>query len=103
MKNNKKLRLLQKSLFAVCIMLISISMAYASTDKISARSAYIMDSGSGKVLYAKNPDLRQCPASTTKLVTAMTALDRLDLDQVVEISYHAANIYPSHKRIRKGD
>jgi len=104
MKNYKNnLRLLQKLLSVVSIILISISMAHASSSKISARSAYIMDSTSGKVLYSKNPDLKQPPASTTKLVTAMTALDRLELDQVVEVSYHAANIYPSHKRLRKGD
>jgi D-alanyl-D-alanine carboxypeptidase (penicillin-binding protein 5/6) len=90
-------------LSAIFVMLISISMAQGASEKISARSAYIMDSQSGKVIYAKNPDLRQAPASTTKLITAMVALDKLDLDEVVSVSYRAANIYPSHKRLRKGD
>lgn len=43
--------------------------------KISATGAIIMDADSKVVLYSKNPDLRFSPASTTKLMTALTALD----------------------------
>ncbi|KKP81309.1 MAG: hypothetical protein UR81_C0002G0010 [Candidatus Levybacteria bacterium GW2011_GWB1_35_5] len=42
---------------------------------ISATGAIIMDADSKVVLYSKNPDLRFSPASTTKLMTALTALD----------------------------
>ncbi len=43
--------------------------------KISATGAIIMDADSKVVLYSKNPDIRFSPASTTKLMTALTALD----------------------------
>lgn len=42
---------------------------------ISAKGAIIMDADSKVVLYSKNPDLRFSSASTTKIMTALTALD----------------------------
>ncbi|MCL4386811.1 hypothetical protein M1307_00255 [Patescibacteria group bacterium] len=46
---------------------------------ISARGAIVMDADSKVVLYAKNPDLRFTLASTTKIMTAITALDYFSL------------------------
>lgn len=42
--------------------------------QISAKGAIVMDADSGVVLFSKNPDLRFSPASTTKIMTALTAL-----------------------------
>ncbi|MCL5434926.1 MAG: D-alanyl-D-alanine carboxypeptidase [Patescibacteria group bacterium] len=42
---------------------------------ISANGAVIMDADSKTVLFAKNPALRFSPASTTKIMTALTALE----------------------------
>ena len=42
--------------------------------QISAQGAIIMDADSKVVLYSKNPDLRFSTASTTKIMTALTAL-----------------------------
>lgn len=42
---------------------------------ISATGSIVMDGNSKIVLYSKNPDLRFSPASTTKIMTALTALD----------------------------
>lgn len=42
---------------------------------ISAKGAIIMDADSKVVLYSKNPDLRFSSASTTKIMTALLALD----------------------------
>jgi len=43
--------------------------------KIEAKSAILMDSTTGKILYHKNATDRVYPASTTKLMTAIVALD----------------------------
>jgi D-alanyl-D-alanine carboxypeptidase (penicillin-binding protein 5/6) len=45
------------------------------TPFISAQGAVIMDADSKTVLFSKNPALRFSPASTTKIMTALTALD----------------------------
>lgn len=50
---------------------------------IDARNAFLMDVGSNTVLYKKNSDERIAPASTTKLLTALTALDYCDEDDGV--------------------
>lgn len=42
---------------------------------ISAQGAVIMDADSKTVLFAKNPQLRFSPASTAKIMTALTALE----------------------------
>lgn len=42
---------------------------------ISANGAVIMDADSKTVLFSKNPALRFSPASTTKIMTALTALE----------------------------
>lgn len=43
---------------------------------LSARSAIVLDAKTGIALYEKDPDFRHLPASTTKLMTALVALER---------------------------
>src|SRR3989454_8525490 len=52
---------------------------------IKARSAILVDLDSGKTLYQLDPHGRHAPASLTKVVTALVALDYLRLDQVVTV------------------
>lgn len=52
---------------------------------ISAQSVYVIDLGSGVPLYEKNPNARLLPASTTKIVTALVAMDVYTLDTVIKI------------------
>ena len=52
---------------------------------IKARSAVLVDLDSGKTLYQVDPQGRHAPASLTKVVTALVALDHLRLDQTVMV------------------
>jgi D-alanyl-D-alanine carboxypeptidase (penicillin-binding protein 5/6) len=52
---------------------------------ISAKGAIIMDADSRVVLYSKNPNLRFSTASTAKIMTALTALDYFDLQDVLVV------------------
>ena len=52
---------------------------------LSAQGALAVDLDSGISLYEKNPDTKLLPASTTKIVTALVALDTYPLDQVITI------------------
>jgi D-alanyl-D-alanine carboxypeptidase len=52
---------------------------------LSAQGALAVDLSSGINLYEKNPDATLLPASTTKIVTALTALDTYALDQVLTV------------------
>ncbi|TMD81235.1 MAG: D-alanyl-D-alanine carboxypeptidase [Chloroflexi bacterium] len=52
---------------------------------IKARSAILLDLDSGKTLFARDAHGAFPPASLTKVMTALTALDLLRLDQVVVV------------------
>ncbi len=70
---------------------------------ISSRAVVVIDSNTERVLYAKNPHLRLPPASTTKLVTAMVAIDRLSLNSIVTISEKAAKTQSVTPRLIAGE
>ncbi|MCC6346270.1 MAG: D-alanyl-D-alanine carboxypeptidase [Nitrospirales bacterium] len=75
----------------------------SSADEIAGRAAVVIDSATEKILYAKNPNWKLPPASTTKLVTAMVALDRLSPDAVITISSNAANTPSVSPHLRPGE
>ncbi len=49
---------------------------------IDADAAILVDASSGKTIYAENENERHAIASTTKLMTALLALERADFDDV---------------------
>src|SRR5207237_6893212 len=52
---------------------------------IKARAAFVLDLDAGITLFQIDPHGRHAPASLTKVVTALVALDHLRLDQVVTV------------------
>lgn len=53
---------------------------------LTADSIYIIDADSMIVLYEKNPDIRLFPASTTKIMTALVALENYPLNQGLTVT-----------------
>ena len=70
---------------------------------ISARSAILMDSAGGKIIYGRNIYTRILPASTTKVMTALVVLEKLSLDDTVEIKKTATLVQPTRINIRPGE
>lgn len=54
-----------------------------------AQSALLMDLSSGRILYSKNIDDRVFPASTTKIMTAILALEIGNMEDTVTVTYEA--------------
>src|SRR5919202_1984967 len=52
---------------------------------LTARSAILLDVTNGAELYAKAPDVRIPPASTTKMLSALVILEHARLDQPVTV------------------
>ena len=52
---------------------------------VTAKSAYVEDIDTGTVLFERNSERILLPASTTKLMTALVALDEYSLDQVISV------------------
>jgi len=53
---------------------------------VTAIAAVLMDAGTGQVLYGRNAHLPWPPASTTKIMTALVALDQMPLDARITIT-----------------
>jgi D-alanyl-D-alanine carboxypeptidase (penicillin-binding protein 5/6) len=83
--------------------IFSLFLSTAFGEAKDARSAVIMEASSGRVLYARNPDLRLPPASTVKLITAILVIEKADPKDVVTISENASRVRPWKAGFRKGD
>ncbi len=75
----------------------------AQMPRIDASAAIIMDMGSGRVLYEKNAYVRRAMASTTKIMTAIVALENGNLNDEVTTSKRAASISGSVISLRTGE
>ena len=62
---------------------------------IYSDAAVLIDSKTGSVLYSKNSDEKKYPASTTKILTAIMALEKCNLDDIVTVSKSAISAIPS--------
>lgn len=58
----------------------------ASKPQTTAQNYILVDLETNKVLISKNPEEKIYPASTTKLITALTALNIYPLDEVITIN-----------------
>lgn len=56
---------------------------------IYAPACILMDADSGKILYNKNANAKMYPASTTKIMTAILALEKCNLTDVATASHNA--------------
>lgn len=61
-------------------------------NQLYAGAAILIDSDSGKVLLEKNADKKMYPASTTKIMTLLLALEHGHLDDEITIPEEAANV-----------
>ena len=71
--------------------------------KLSAAAAVLMDAESGLVLWGLNAHERRAPASLTKIVTGLVAVEKGDLNSVAAVSAHAASKPPTKLGLRAGD
>lgn len=69
--------------------------------KLSARSAIVIDAGTGEEIYAHNPDRPGQPASTIKVLTSLIAMDHLKNNARVPVSSWAASMPRSKIYLRK--
>lgn len=70
----------------------SADISWEDAPKLSGTSAILMDAGSGDILYEKNGDERRDPASITKILTCLVALETLDLSKEVTVNYDVEKV-----------
>ena len=68
------------------VSLIGCLTAVTEAVEVSAAAAVLMDADSGSLLYEKNGEKRMLIASTTKLMTALVALEQGGLQQEITVT-----------------
>ncbi len=90
---------------ALSMTLGSAVCAFGASSKdepeIEATTAILIDAKTGEVLFSKNENVQMAPASMTKIMTALLAIENLDMDTVVTIDdetpYTEGNIIYMHE------
>lgn len=69
----------------------------------SAKGAILIERDSGRILYAKNAFVKMPEASTTKIMTALLALEYGNLDEVVKVDFKSIGVEGSSIYLRKDE
>lgn len=59
--------------------------SFTQAPPFTSRSVVVIDAKTGIVLFEKEPDLKHLPASTTKLMTALVALEKCSPEDIVMV------------------
>jgi D-alanyl-D-alanine carboxypeptidase len=100
---------MKKIMFIVLILSFSFSVASAEEIQVKkpsslfSKSAIVIDSKTGSILYSKKANQKMNPASITKIATAIYALENGDLDDTVTISKNAASTEGSSVYLMEGE
>ncbi|MFM8410113.1 MAG: D-alanyl-D-alanine carboxypeptidase [Alphaproteobacteria bacterium] len=87
---------------AVIRVLATPVVAMSDPPEIAARAAVVMDARNGRILWERNGDLALPPASTTKVMTSILALESGMLGRQMEVSSYAASQAPSKLGLKAG-
>ena len=62
--------------------------------EVEAESVLVMENSTSAILYEKDADTMRYPASTTKILTALLAIENCSLDEIVTFSENACTLEP---------
>jgi serine-type D-Ala-D-Ala carboxypeptidase (penicillin-binding protein 5/6) len=99
----RALALVLVALAALGAGLPAVAAAQAPPDVSSAAAAIVVDGSNGEVMFAKRPDQRRAIASTTKLMTALLALERTRPREVFTAPRYDAQPAESRINLRTGE
>ncbi len=90
--------MVKKEVFKSLILLIAITftwtiMANAKIiPEVTAKSAIVIDQRTGRILYSKNINEKRSMASTTKIMTAIVAIENGNMNDYVKVSKKACQV-----------
>ena len=71
---------------------------------VHAQAAYVVDLDTRLVLWERDADTMRAPASLTKMITAMVAMDDAgSLDRTIEVTKDSTTVYPSLMGLAAGE
>src|SRR5215216_418019 len=77
--------------------------AAVAPPRVVAKAAILADEATGQVLFDRNAGVGRAMASTTKVMTALLTLERLDEDRVVVIGTGPPKVGEESLRLRQGE
>ena len=91
-------------LAAVLLFLCADGMVRADADlSVQAKAAILIEAGSGRVLYEQNADERLPMASTTKIMTALIAVEHCAMDEIVTAGPNASGVEGTSIYLSEGE
>ncbi len=90
-------------LISILSLVFSYCLSYSYTYAASGSSSIVIDSKTGRILYENNKDARLPMASTTKIMTALIAIENGNLDNYVKIPREAVGIEGSSIYLKEGE
>lgn len=81
----------KKTFLITLVLILFINPKTFANPSISSGSAILMEAETGQILYDKNSDEKQFPASITKVLTAIVALERNNINDVVTVGNDVPN------------
>ena len=64
---------------------VPVKITQVRAPGLTARAVVVLDVASGTVMYQKNAEMSLMPASITKVMTALVALEAYKLDEVLTV------------------
>lgn len=107
----KKIYMRKKIFCLISILLLffsSFTFSSANEFDVNAKSAILIDAGTGKILYEKNSHDKLPPASVTKIMTMLLTMEAIESKQIsledkVTISDHASSMGGSQLYLEPGE
>ena len=103
MKDNRSMVVIAIIMACIVIMMMTIVASAGGGIRTGARAASLYEPHTGTFIYENNSDLRLPMASTTKIMTALLAIEHCTLNESVEIPFEAVGIEGSSLYLKEGD
>ena len=97
--------LIKRLFFAAASAAVFLCGANVSAEEmtVSAKAAVVIESGTGKVVFGKNENMKLPMASTTKIMSTLLTLESGDLDSEFIVDSEAVKTEGSSMGLREGD
>jgi len=77
--------------------------AAISAAHLTARSLVVYDPAESRILFSKTPHARRPPASTTKVITSLVVLDKLNLNSRITVRKDTSHVPRTKLYLRPGE
>ncbi|MCF6465354.1 D-alanyl-D-alanine carboxypeptidase family protein [Clostridium sp. Cult2] len=86
------------------LIFVTYSISFADSLNLSGEGAILIDSDTGQILFEKNPHMKLHPASTTKIMTGILAIENGNMGDIVTVDEEVVSLTKgSHIALEPGE